>query len=211
MQLTPRLVVMLATPPLMWACNAVVGRLAIESIGPLWLNALRWIVAFALLLPLGWAALGTAEARAQIWERWKVLSILGLIGVGAYNALQYMALRTSTPLNVTLIASSSPVWTMLIGALAYGVIPTRLQLAGAVLSLSGVALVLSTVTMMSVLSVPLMIGVGTPTMLTVDMAFRVNSYGDYAVANALGVVSLAICGALSWFYLRHSLQQKGGE
>ena len=41
MQLTPRLVVMLATPPLMWACNAVVGRLAIESIGPLWLNALR--------------------------------------------------------------------------------------------------------------------------------------------------------------------------
>ena len=77
-----------------------------------------------------------------------------------------------------------------------------------VLPTIGVALVLSTVTMMSVLSVPLMIGVGTPTMLTVDMAFRVNSYGDYAVANALGVVSLAICGALSWFYLRHSLQQK---
>lgn len=48
-------------------------------------------------------------------------------------------------------------------------------------------------------------------MLTVDMAFRINSYGDYAVANALGVVSLAICSALSWFYLRHSLQQKGGE
>lgn len=80
-----------------------------------------------------------------------------------------------------------------------------------VLPAIGVALVLSTVTMMSVLSVPLMIGVGTPTMMTVDMAFRVNSYGDYAVANALGVVSLLICGALSWFYLRHSLQQKGGE
>ncbi|WP_434585370.1 ABC transporter permease [Klebsiella sp. R390] len=80
-----------------------------------------------------------------------------------------------------------------------------------VLPTIGVALVLSTVTMMSVLSVPLMIGVGTPTMMTVDMAFRVNSYGDYAVANALGVVSLLICGALSWFYLRHSLQQKGGD
>ena len=80
-----------------------------------------------------------------------------------------------------------------------------------VLPAIGVALVLSTVTMMSVLSVPLMIGVGTPTMMTVDMAFRVNSYSDYAVANALGVVSLLICGALSWFYLRHSLQQKGGE
>ncbi|MBK0031842.1 sugar ABC transporter permease [Erwinia sp. S43] len=80
-----------------------------------------------------------------------------------------------------------------------------------VLPAIGVALVLSTVTMMSVLSVPMMIGTGTPTMITVDMAFRVNSYSDYAVANALGVVSLLICGALSWFYLRHSLRQKGGE
>lgn len=80
-----------------------------------------------------------------------------------------------------------------------------------VLPAIGVALVLSTVIMMSVLSVPLMIGTGTPTMMTVDMAFRVNSYSDYAVANALGVISLVICGALSWFYLRHSLRQKGGE
>lgn len=80
-----------------------------------------------------------------------------------------------------------------------------------VLPAVGVALVLSTVIMMSVLSVPLMIGTGSPTMVTVDMAFRVNSYGDYAVANALGVISLLICGALSWFYLRYSLRQKGGE
>ena len=143
MQLTPRLVLMLATPPAMWATNAVVGRMAIGSIDPLWLNALRWIVAFALLLPLGWAAIGTRAARAQIAERWHYLAILGVIGVGAYNALQYMALRTSTPLNVTLIASSSPVWAMVVGALGYKVRPTRLQVIGAVLSLAGVALVMS--------------------------------------------------------------------
>ena len=143
MQLTPRLVLMLATPPAMWASNAVVGRLAINSIDPLWLNAIRWMVAFVLLLPLGWAALSTPAARAQIAARWQYLAILGLIGVGAYNALQYMALRTSTPLNVTLIASSSPVWAMVVGALGYKVMPTRLQLIGAVLSLAGVALVMS--------------------------------------------------------------------
>ncbi|QDK20617.1 sugar ABC transporter permease [Leclercia adecarboxylata] len=73
----------------------------------------------------------------------------------------------------------------------------------------GIAMVLSTVTMMSVLSVPLMIGTGTPTMMTVDMAFRVNSYGDYPVANAMGVISYLMCAALSWFYLRHSLNAKG--
>ena len=143
MQLTPRLALMLATPPLLWAGNAVVGRMSIGSMDPLWLNAFRWMVAFVLLLFFGWRALATREARAQIASRWGYLAILGLIGVGAYNALQYMALRTSTPLNVTLIASSSPVWTMAIGALVYGVTPKRLQLVGAGLSLLGVALVLS--------------------------------------------------------------------
>lgn len=143
MQLSPRLSLMLATPPLLWAGNAVVGRIAIGSIDPLWLNALRWVLAFGLLLPLGWNAIATPAARAQIAARWGYLAVLGLIGVGAYNALQYMALRTSTPLNVTLIASSSPVWTMIIGALVYRVHPRRLQLAGAALSLAGVALVLA--------------------------------------------------------------------
>lgn len=73
----------------------------------------------------------------------------------------------------------------------------------------GVAMVLSTVTIMSVLSVPLMIGTGTPTMMTADMAFRVNSYGDYHVANALGLVSYCICAGLAYFYLRQNLKDKG--
>jgi ABC-type Fe3+ transport system permease subunit len=48
-----------------------------------------------------------------------------------------------------------------------------------------VGLVLSFVTMLSVLSVPMMINPNSPTMLTVDIAYRINSHGDYAVANAL--------------------------
>ena len=53
-----------------------------------------------------------------------------------------------------------------------------------------VGLTLSVVTMMSVLSVPLMINAHSPTMITVNMAFRINAYGDYGVANALGLISL---------------------
>jgi drug/metabolite transporter (DMT)-like permease len=143
MPLSPRLIILLVLPPLMWAGNAVVGRMMVGSIGPIWLNTLRWVVALLLLLPFGWRVLATAEARAQVGARWKYLAVLGLIGVGAYNALQYTALHTSTPLNVTLIASSSPVWILLIGALAYGVRPARIQILGAALSLAGVATVLS--------------------------------------------------------------------
>jgi drug/metabolite transporter (DMT)-like permease len=143
MHLSLRLLVLLLLPPLLWACNSVVARLAIDSIGPLWLNALRWGLALLLLLPLGWRILATPEARAQIRLRWAYLGILGLIGVGAYNAMQYVALRTSTPVNVTLIASSLPLWAMIVGALFYRVQPTRPQLLGAALSLAGVLTVLA--------------------------------------------------------------------
>jgi drug/metabolite transporter (DMT)-like permease len=63
--------------------------------------------------------------------------------MGSYNALQYLALHSSTPLNVTLIAASSPVWMLGFGALLYGAHPTRHELAGAALSLLGVLCVIA--------------------------------------------------------------------
>lgn len=72
----------------------------------------------------------------------------------------------------------------------------------------GVGLILSFVTMMSVLSVPVMVSGGTPTMITVDMAYRINSFGDYGVANALGFISYLLTGAVAWIYLRRELKER---
>ena len=72
-----------------------------------------------------------------------------------------------------------------------------------------VGLVLSYVTMLSVLSVPLMINPNSPTMMTVDIAYRINSHGDYGVANALCLVSLILASVGAWFYLRHGVARKG--
>jgi ABC-type spermidine/putrescine transport system permease subunit I len=70
-----------------------------------------------------------------------------------------------------------------------------------------VGLILSFVTMLSVLSVPVMVAGSQPTMLTVDMAFRINAYGDYPVANALGVISYLMTAVTAWIYLRLSVRQ----
>src|SRR5919106_1759644 len=70
-----------------------------------------------------------------------------------------------------------------------------------------VGLILSFVTMMSVLSVPLMISGESPTMITVDMAFRINNYGDYGTANALGFISYLLTAACAWVYLRRGVRQ----
>jgi ABC-type sugar transport system permease subunit len=71
-----------------------------------------------------------------------------------------------------------------------------------------VALVLSFVTMLSVLSVPLMVAGSQPTMLTVDMAFRINAYGDYATANALGVITYLISAGAAILYLKRGMAQE---
>jgi drug/metabolite transporter (DMT)-like permease len=140
MTLTPRLAVLMTLPPLMWAGNAVVGRLLVGQVPPLALNALRWTFAGLLLLPFAWRVL---RRPADIAARWPYLLALGVLGVGTYNAMQYMALVTSTPINVTLIAASMPVWMLAVGAAFYGQHPTRAELLGATLSLAGVLLVIA--------------------------------------------------------------------
>jgi len=70
-----------------------------------------------------------------------------------------------------------------------------------------VGLVLSFVTMLSVLSVPLMINPNSPTMITVDIAYRINTFSDYAVANALCLLSLLLAAFGAAFYLRHAVRK----
>ena len=131
---------LLVVPPLLWAGNAVVGRLVTGLVPPITLNFLRWALAFLLLLPLaGWVL----RRDSPLWPLWRRYAVLGLLGVGAYNALQYLALKTSTPLNVTLVAASAPAWMLGVGWLGFGQRISLRQVAGALLSIAGVLVVLS--------------------------------------------------------------------
>lgn len=142
-KLTPSTVLLLTIPPLLWAGNAIVGRLVRDAVPPMTLNLLRWTIALAVLLPLGWATLRQPAVVASIRQRWRRYALLGLLGIGMYNSLQYLALQSSTPINVTLVASGLPVWMMLVGRLFYGVAVKTRQVAGALLSIAGVLVVLS--------------------------------------------------------------------
>jgi drug/metabolite transporter (DMT)-like permease len=112
------------------------------AVPPMTLNLLRWTIALAVLLPLGWTTLRQAGALDGIRIRWRRYALLGLLGIGMYNSLQYLALQSSTPINVTLVASGMPVWMMLVGRLFYGMPVRARQVAGALLSIVGVLVVL---------------------------------------------------------------------
>ena len=139
-KLSPVTALLLTVPPLMWAGNAVVGRMVNTLVPPITLNFLRWSIAFCILLPL---AAWVLRRGSGLWSHWRRFALLGLLGVGAYNALQYLALQTSTPLNVTLVAASGPFWTLLIGALFFHAPVRGRQMTSAALSIAGVLLVLT--------------------------------------------------------------------
>ena len=139
-RLTPAAIVLLIIPPLLWSGNAVVGRVVAPLVSPMTLNLLRWAMAFVLLLPL---AGGVLRGSSPLWRQWRRFAFLSLFSIGGYNALLYLALNTSTPINVPLVGASTPVWMLLIGRLFFKVPVSHRQLLGAVLSIAGVLLVLS--------------------------------------------------------------------
>lgn len=138
-QLTASTALLLTVPPVLWAGNAIVGRLVRDAVPPMTLNLLRWTIALALLLPLGRAALRAGSGALSNWRRY---SMLGLFGIGLYNSLQYLALQSSTPINVTLVASGMPVWMLLVGRLFFKAQVRPRQVGGALLSIVGVLVVL---------------------------------------------------------------------
>lgn len=138
--MNPTTIFLLTLAPLLWAGNAIVGRMVHELVPPITLNFLRWGIALLILLPLA----GPVFKRGSgLWTHWRRFALLGLLGIGMYNALQYLALQSSTPINVTLVAAGMPVWMMLTGWLFFGAVISRRQVLGAILSVSGVLLVLA--------------------------------------------------------------------
>lgn len=122
---------------------------------------------------------------------WKQTPFVALLLAGALAAIDRATLEAGRNLGASRIR-------VLIELALPQVMPTLL-----------VALVLSFVTMLSVLSVPMMVAGSQPTMLTVDMAFRINAYGDYSTANALGVITYLISAGAAIIYLKRGMAKEG--
>jgi drug/metabolite transporter (DMT)-like permease len=136
----PLTLLFLVVPPLMWASNAIVGRMAAGAIPPITLNFLRWVVAVLVLLPFVWQRLRQDWPLAR--KAWVVLAATGFLSTTTYNALQYLALTTSSPINIALITAAGPIFTLLVGRSFFQASITRAASLGAVVSLAGVAWVL---------------------------------------------------------------------
>jgi putative spermidine/putrescine transport system permease protein len=200
--------------------SAAIGGYLILGENPRAVAALKWLYRWPLFIPFIVAAqcMRTFLAKNGIMNN--TFDTLGIIDV--HNAVGLLDWRG---IIVTFVWKQTPFVALLVaGAMAsldratieaarnLGASRLRILIEIVLPQVSSamvVGLILSFVTMLSVLSVPIMISGGAPTMITVDMAFRINSYSDYGVANALGLISYAMTGAAAWVYLRRGVASGG--
>ena len=130
----PYLLLILTT--LFWSGNMVVGRAMRGEVPPFALAFWRWVIALALTLPLALPHLRTQWP--QLKKGWKAVVLLGLLGVGSYNTLAYIALQYTGATNASLLNSFIPVATI---ALSWAFLDKRLrgiEWLGVLTSLAGV-------------------------------------------------------------------------
>ena len=134
-----RAYLLLAFTALCWGANAVLGRMAVSEISPMALVTARW---------LGVSVLLALFAHRHLRRDWPALrphlflvTSLGVLGFTTFNALFYVAAHYTTAVNIGIIQGSIPMF-ILVGAFAaYRTRITSLQVAGAVLTMIGVAIV----------------------------------------------------------------------
>jgi ABC-type sugar transport system permease subunit len=195
---------------------AIAGYLTLGE-NPRTRGALRWLYRWPLFIPF----IVTAQVMRTFLAKNGMLNHV-LIGSGLVDPLSAQSMLDWRGIVVAFVWKQTPFVTLLLaGAMASvdlqhieaarNLGATRLRVLWEIVLPQSrrtllVGLVLSYVAMLSVLSVPMMINPNSPTMLTVDVAYRIASHGDYGVANALCLISLVIAAAGAWFYLHHSMR-----
>ena len=132
---------LLTLTALFWSGNMVMGRGIRADVPPIALAFWRWTIALALFAPLA-----LPHLRSQ-WDRlraaWPFVVVLGLLGVGGYNTFAYLALQHTTATSATLLNSFIPIATIAFGFLLFGKRLSRAEAMGVVVSLLGVAVIVS--------------------------------------------------------------------
>jgi putative spermidine/putrescine transport system permease protein len=216
---------LLFTLAIVLGSTVLIGLVAIAIAGYLTLgehpravSILRWLYRWPLFIPF---VVAGQVMRTFLAKNGMLNHVL--IGSGLIEPLQAQSLLDWRGIVVAFVWKQAPFVTLLLAGAMASIETTHIEAArnlGArrlrvlidiilpqVRGTLLVGLVLSFVTMLSVLSVPLMINPNSPTMVTVDVAYRINTFADYAVANALCLLSLILAAGGAWFYLHHAVEK----
>jgi drug/metabolite transporter (DMT)-like permease len=132
---------LLTLTALFWSGNMVLGRGIRGDIPPISLAFWRWAIALLCVLPLALPHL--KEQWPRLRAGWKPVVVLGLLGVGGYNTLAYIALQYTVATNAVLLNSFIPIATIAISWAFLGRHLSRAQAIGVTISFLGAATIIA--------------------------------------------------------------------
>ena len=124
---------------ILWAGNSIVGRAVRFDVPPLTLAFVRWFGASLILLPFAWRPLRRDWPAIRVG--WKSVLLLGLLGVGAFNALLYSGLQYTTATNALLLQAGIPAAVVAFDRLFFGERSPWIQNLGVLFAILGVSAV----------------------------------------------------------------------
>lgn len=121
---------------IMWSGNFIVARGMIDYVPPMTLGLFRWLSATVIILPFCYKEL--RAAWPTIKKYWYFYLGSSLAGLSLFTMILYFAALTTSVLNMTLIATSTPVMTIILARLFLGEKFTVNRIIGIVLAVAGV-------------------------------------------------------------------------
>ena len=125
-----------------WAGNFIVGKAAsLFEIPPFTLNFYRWIFAWLILAPFTLKEI--IDKRNYILENIKLIIILGITSITIFNSIVYYSLNFTQVISGVLMISTIPVMIIFFCWLLKIEKTNIYQILGVILSLSGVAVIIT--------------------------------------------------------------------
>ena len=111
-----------------------------DDIPPLQMSFWRWVFAFLILLPFSIKNLQTH--KSQVRKEFKLLMLLGLVGVTSYNCFIYSAMHFTTVVNASIINTLMPVVIFIFSILLLKDRPGKQQVIGVGIAIVGASFII---------------------------------------------------------------------
>ena len=127
-----------------WGLNWSATKVIVESLPPLWTTALRCWIAFVVLVPILWArGILILPQRGDV----PVIMSVGLLHMVAFSALVAAGLQYIPASKGIVLGYTTPLWVALMAPIVLGEKVTAPNLIGMLLAMTGLAIILSPVSL----------------------------------------------------------------
>lgn len=141
---------------LLWSGNMVIASGIKGHIPPIGLAFWRWAVACIVLAPFALKA--TIDTISTVKKHIKYLALTALLGITIFNTLIYFAGKTTSAVNLSLIAISIPLFIVLLSRVIFKEKVSTTQTIGIAIIITGVLVLISKGSFQALLHIKFAVG-----------------------------------------------------